>query len=171
VSPSASWNFHGIYTHVPAPNAAAAEPSSASIAMAAMIYLFVIPYCFSVGPVPWVYCSEIFNNRTRSYGLAVASSSQWLWNLIISRYTPNMVLELKNGGIFFFFAGINVIAAICAFFLPETRGLSLEQMDVIFGLVTAEERAADLARAQDTLDKNLGEDLDEKPSDQRVERV
>lgn len=32
--------------------------SSASIAMAVMIYLFVIPYCFSVGPLPWVICAE-----------------------------------------------------------------------------------------------------------------
>jgi hypothetical protein len=32
-----------------------AAPSSSAIAMAAMIYLFVIPYCFSWGPVPWVY--------------------------------------------------------------------------------------------------------------------
>lgn len=37
--------------------------SPASIAMAALIYLYVIPYCFSVGPLPWVICSEIFNNR------------------------------------------------------------------------------------------------------------
>jgi hypothetical protein len=60
--------------------------------MATMIYIYVIPYCFSVGPVPCkcfvtsdgymayglgVYCAEIFNNRTRAYGLMTASSSQW----------------------------------------------------------------------------------------------
>jgi hypothetical protein len=32
-----------------------ATPPPSSMAMAAMIYLFVIPYCFSWGPVPWVY--------------------------------------------------------------------------------------------------------------------
>lgn len=88
-------------THPPAKPVEGVEtvPSSYSIGMAACIYLFVIPYCFSVGPVPWVYCAEIFNNRTRSYGLATASSSQWLWNLIVSRYTPNMVQALSHGGI------------------------------------------------------------------------
>lgn len=45
------------------PNANSETVSPASIAMACMIYFFVIPYCFSVGPLPWVICSEIFNNR------------------------------------------------------------------------------------------------------------
>lgn len=83
-----------------------------------------------------------------------------------------MVVALKHGGIFFFFAAINVFAATCAFFLPETKGLPLEQMDVVFGLVSAEHRAADLAAAQDRAEKNLGDvDLDEKSSEQRVERL
>jgi len=40
-------------------------PTGISIAMAVMIYLYVVPYCFSWGPVPWVYCSEIFSNNLR----------------------------------------------------------------------------------------------------------
>ncbi|GMK57703.1 hypothetical protein CspeluHIS016_0405370 [Cutaneotrichosporon spelunceum] len=130
------------------PDPKAANPSSASIAMAAMIYLYVIPYCFSVGPLPWVICSEIFNNRTRHYGLMVTAMSQWLWNWAVSMSTPHMVEKLPHGGIFFFFACINIISFLLAFFfLPETKGVSLEAMDVIFGLVTAEERDRDVAAA------------------------
>jgi MFS family permease len=44
------------YTHPPI--AGAATVSGASIGMAVLIYLFVIPYCWSVGPLPWVICSE-----------------------------------------------------------------------------------------------------------------
>lgn len=58
------------HTHIP--NAKATSPSGASIGMAVLIYLFVIPYCFSWGPMCWVYCSEIFTTRNRAYGLAVA---------------------------------------------------------------------------------------------------
>ena len=56
------WIIGAIFnTHLPDKNAKTVSP--ASIAMAVMIYLFVVPYCFSVGPLPWVICSEIFNNR------------------------------------------------------------------------------------------------------------
>ncbi|BEI86383.1 hypothetical protein CcaverHIS002_0606700 [Cutaneotrichosporon cavernicola] len=141
------WIIGAIFnTNEPDPNAT--SPSQASIAMAAMIYLYVIPYCFSVGPLPWVICSEIFNNRTRHYGLMITAMSQWLWNFAVSMATPHMVKKLPHGGIFFFFAAINIISFLLAlFFLPETKGVSLEAMDIIFGLVTAEEREHDLAAA------------------------
>jgi hypothetical protein len=47
---------------------------------------------------------------------------------------------------FFFFAGINIVSCGLALLLPETKGLSLESMDVLFGAVTKEQREADLAR-------------------------
>lgn len=48
---------------------------------------------------PGVYCSEIFNNRTRAYGIMTASASQWLWNLVLTRFTPNLIQALKDGGV------------------------------------------------------------------------
>ncbi|KAI9635769.1 sugar transporter [Dioszegia hungarica] len=120
--------------------------SSASIAMAVMIYLFVIPYCFSVGPLPWVICAEIFNNRTRSYGLALTASTQWFWNFVVSKCTPLMVIGMPKGGIFFFFAVINIVSFGLTLLLPETQGKSLEDMDLLFGSVTQEERDAGVAR-------------------------
>lgn len=48
--------------------------------MAAMLYLYVCFYSMGWGPLPWVYCADIFPTRTRHYGLAVASGSQWLWS-------------------------------------------------------------------------------------------
>jgi len=35
---------------------------------------------YILGPVPWLYVAEIFPTRTRHYGVALASSSQWLWS-------------------------------------------------------------------------------------------
>ncbi|GJJ07225.1 hypothetical protein Clacol_001425 [Clathrus columnatus] len=128
-------------THPPNPNASHA--SGASIAMAVMIYLYVIPYCFSWGPVPWVYCSEIFSNNLRSYGVAWAAATQWFWNFVVSYVTPMLENHLSKGGVFFFFAAINIFSCIYALFLPETRGLSLEDMDVLFGAVSVEARRRD----------------------------
>lgn len=140
--------------------------TSASIAMAVMIYLYVIPYCFSVGPLPWVICSEIFNNRTRHYGLTTAAASQWLWNFAVSMATPHMAKKLPGGGLFFFFAIINMISFVLALlFLPETKGISLEGMDIVFGATTVEQREADLqarARALDVKDGQLDSKDEEK---------
>lgn len=51
--------------------------SSASIAMCVMIYLYVIGYSASWGPVPWVFVSEIFPTRLRAYGVGLAGEFQW----------------------------------------------------------------------------------------------
>ncbi|KIJ37450.1 hypothetical protein M422DRAFT_781797 [Sphaerobolus stellatus SS14] len=108
------------------PTTTGSHVTAPSIAMAVMIYLYVIPYCFSWGPVPWVYCSEIFSNNLRSYGVAWAAATQWFWNFVVSYVTP--ILEAR---------------VVYASFLPETRGLSLEDMDILFGAISLENRHRD----------------------------
>ncbi|OCF70909.1 sugar transporter [Kwoniella mangroviensis CBS 8886] len=161
------WIVGAIFkTHIPNPAATTVPP--ASIGMAVCIYLFVIPYCFSVGPLPWVICSEIFSNRTRHYGLMTAAATQWAWNFGVTKATPLMVIKMPNGGIFFFFAAINIVSFTLAFFfLPETSGTSLEAMDIIFGSVTKEEREAEIARRAGAIEKAF--DDEEKGVSSHVE--
>ena len=64
------------------PDPKASEPSLSGKAMAAMLYIYVCFYSFGWGPLALVYSSEIFPTRTRHYGLAVASASQWLWSTL-----------------------------------------------------------------------------------------
>jgi len=60
---------------------------------------------------------------------------------------------------FFFFAAVNIISACLCTLLPETKGVSLEEMDVIFGSVTREERDAEIAaRAHEMhVDEKVGQ--------------
>lgn len=76
------------------PDKTATEPSGASIGMAVLIYLFVIPYCFSWGGLVWVYISELFDTRSRAYGIAIANASQWLNNFAITRATVSFSLDI-----------------------------------------------------------------------------
>lgn len=123
--------------------------SSASIAMVAMIYLYVIGYSASWGPIPWVYLSEIFPTRLRSYGVGMGAATQWLFNFVITEITPNAVSHIGwktfiMFGCFCFGMGVWVF-----FFVKETKGRSLEDMDIIFGTVDEKQRAADVDRMMD----------------------
>jgi hypothetical protein len=93
------------------PTTATTVVGDAQRAMAAMLYIYVCFYSFGWGPTPWIYVSDIFPTRTRHYGLAVASSSQWLFNFVVAKVTPT--LETKLGyKLFFMFATINVSAIV-----------------------------------------------------------
>jgi hypothetical protein len=78
-------------THPPPvtdPKVAAPAPSPAAQGMAGVLYIYVCFYSMGWGPLPWVYVSDIFPTRTRHYGLATASSSQWLWSELPLDYFP-----------------------------------------------------------------------------------
>jgi len=137
----------------------------ASRAMAGLLYIYVVFYSMGWGPLPWVYVADIFPTRTRHYGLAVASASQWLWNFVVSHQT--LLIEQHLGFKFFFMFGTVNIGAMAVFSLiiPETKGRSLEEMDVIFGTITEEKRQADVARAEQKVFDNgstRSHDYDEK---------
>ncbi|KAJ7321079.1 general substrate transporter [Mycena albidolilacea] len=143
------------------------DPPPASKAMAAMLYLYVCFYSMGWGPLPWVYCADIFPTRTRHYGLAVASGSQWLWNFVQAKVTPSMVTTLGYK-IFLMFATVNIGAmATFSLIIPETKGRSLEDMDIIFGSTTQEARTANIAARETELDRDIRGDVhvDEKTGD------
>ncbi|RJE21856.1 Sugar and other transporter [Aspergillus sclerotialis] len=122
------------------PNPESSEVSSASIGMVVMIYLYVIGYSASWGPTPWVYLSEIFPTRLRAYGVGLGAATQWLFNFVITEVTPAAVNNIHwrtflMFGIFCLAMGVFVL--IC---LKETKGRSLEDMDLLFGAVSEEER-------------------------------
>jgi Sugar (and other) transporter len=102
--------------------------SKASQAMAGLLYIYVVAYSWGWGPVPWIYCADIFPNRTRHFGLAFASAVQWFWNFVVSKETPTIEANLQ-WKLFMMFATINVGGmAVFSLFLPETKGRSLEEV-------------------------------------------
>ena len=112
--------------------------------MVVMIYLYVIGYSASWGPIPWVYVSEIFPTRLRSYGVGMAAATQWLFNFAITYMTPSAINHIgwRTFLMFGIFCAANFFFVF--FFIKETKGRTLEDMDVIFGTVEAEQRAADV---------------------------
>ncbi|KAJ5343913.1 General substrate transporter [Penicillium brevicompactum] len=97
---------------------------------------FLLFYMFSFGatwgPIPWALPSEIFPSSLRAKGVALSTCSNWLNNFIIGLITPPLVQDTGYGA-YVFFAVFCVLAGLWTFFfVPETKGRTLEQMDHVF---------------------------------------
>jgi sugar porter (SP) family MFS transporter len=90
---------------------------------------FIAFFAFSQGAVIWVYLSEVFPTRVRAKGQALGSFTHWIMNAAISGVFP--VLAARSGAVpFVFFSIMMAIQCILVWqFYPETRGVSLEQME------------------------------------------
>lgn len=96
------------------------------------VYLYGFIYCATWQGITWVYCSEIFPLDIRMLCVAITTADQWLWSFIISRTTPYMISSLGYGT-YMFFGTLMVLMGFWAFFfIPETKGLTLEDMDTLF---------------------------------------
>ncbi|KAL5046038.1 general substrate transporter [Aspergillus fruticulosus] len=98
-----------------------------------LIYLFIAIYNTSWGPLPWPLVAELFPTRTRSSGVALAVASQWASNFVWSFATPYLLRDV-GANTFLLFGGVCVgVAGFVALCVPETRGLSLEEVQGLFG--------------------------------------
>ena len=91
-------------------------------------------FAASQGAVIWVYISEVFPNRVRAKGQSLGSSSHWIMNAIISLVFPIMA-KASGGTPFAFFAVMMVTQFFVVLFVyPETKGISLEQLQAKLGI-------------------------------------
>lgn len=106
---------------------------SAVNAQIAFIAIFIFFFASTWGPGAWIVIGEIFPLPIRSRGVGLSTASNWLWNTIIAVITPYMVGENRGNlksSVFFVWGGLCTAAFVYSYFLvPETKGLSLEQVD------------------------------------------
>lgn len=100
-------------------------------AIVLMVFNFVINFAYGWGPIVWVYCAEIFPLRNRSWCLGVTTMSNWVGNFIIAQFTP-MMLESLGFGTFYVFGIFTVLSLGLAIWIPETKGVPLEEIDGLF---------------------------------------
>ncbi|ETI25853.1 hypothetical protein G647_02630 [Cladophialophora carrionii CBS 160.54] len=107
----------------------------AAIASVVFIYVIQMSYSGAMGPVAWIYASEIFPTHLRDKGINVSQSGQQITTLWINQAWPVMFASVGHNA-YWILVGINALGFVAVFFLwPETKGISLEHMDRIFGEV------------------------------------
>ncbi|KAH6695351.1 general substrate transporter [Plectosphaerella plurivora] len=100
--------------------------------MVAMNFVFSLFYT-PLGIISWVYPAEIFPVEVRALGNAITTFSNWVVNLVFAQFSPIALTKIGFAYFYVFFV-FNIIALLCYwFFYPETKGRTLEQMDVLFG--------------------------------------
>jgi len=95
---------------------------------------FIFFFSISQGAVIWVYISEVFPTRVRSKGQSLGSSSHWIMNALISGLFP-LVAKHSTAAPFAFFSSMMVLQFFVVLFAyPETKGVSLEQLQRKLGM-------------------------------------
>jgi len=122
----------------------AAKSVTAQKVLVAFTCIYVAGFAVSWGPVAWVVTGEIYPNATRAKAMSLATASNWLWNWAIGYATPYLVdpttygingVKTANLGskVFFIWGSTCACSVLYAYLLiPETKGLSLEQVDLLY---------------------------------------
>ncbi|KAL2928770.1 Polyol transporter 5 [Bienertia sinuspersici] len=98
-----------------------------------MVCAFVAFFSIGLGPITWVYSSEIFPLRLRAQGTSAGVAVNRLVSGVISMTFLSLTNAITTGGAFFIFGGIATLAWLFFFtFLPETQGRQLEDMHELF---------------------------------------
>ncbi|KAF3017713.1 hypothetical protein E8E14_002341 [Neopestalotiopsis sp. 37M] len=130
-----------------------ASQEAAGWAAVVMVWLFVIHFGYSWGPCAWILVAEIWPLSSRPYGTALGASSNWMNNFIVGQVTPDMLQSIGYGTYVLFGLLTTLGAAFIWFFVPETKRLTLEEMDVIFG--SEGTAAADFERMEE-INREIG---------------
>ncbi|KAJ1940685.1 hypothetical protein EC988_006963 [Linderina pennispora] len=105
---------------------------SMGIASICMVYLVVASFAFSWGPCGWLIPSEIFPTHIRARATSVTTGTNWISNFVVTLTSP-ILLERAGWRLFCAFSiimAMNFLIIYC--FLPETKNLTLEEMDSLF---------------------------------------
>ncbi|RDW74442.1 uncharacterized protein DSM5745_07104 [Aspergillus mulundensis] len=140
-------------SYLESPNSVSEGASDAAIAA---IFIHALGWAIGLYSLPYLFGAELWPNRIRSFGGALSQCFHWLFYFAITKATPSLLEGTDQWGAFVLFAAFCAVAFVYAFFfVPETSGLSLEEIDAVF------ERpiyllARPVGRAEDGVDKGDG---------------
>jgi sugar porter (SP) family MFS transporter len=91
---------------------------------------YIAFFAASLAPVMWVVTSEIYPTRIRGVAMSFSTAVSWVFTLVVVQFFPWMLSNFGGPvsfGIFAFFSLAALLFII--FFIPETKGKSLEQIE------------------------------------------
>ncbi|XP_057528554.1 probable polyol transporter 3 [Amaranthus tricolor] len=109
------------------------QPSWAIALSISATYIYIAFFSIGISPITWVYTSEIFPLKVRAVGAGIAVAVNRSMNAAVSMSFISIYKTITIGGTFLMFGGLGVMAWLFFyFFLPETKGRSLEEIETMF---------------------------------------
>lgn len=110
----------------------AGQPDLSWLALASMA-VFISGFAIGWGPIPWLIMSEIFPAKARGFASAMVVLSNWGMAFVVTKTFQDMLTSLTSAGTFWLFSSTCVVNILfTVFFIPETKGKTLEQIEAIF---------------------------------------
>jgi sugar porter (SP) family MFS transporter len=109
-----------------------------------LLVIYIFFFAGSQGSVIWVYLSEVFPTRVRGKGQSLGCSTHWIINALISASFP--IVAKSSGAIPFAFFGcmMAVQFVVVKAFYPETKNVSLEEIQHLLGVEASPMRQTQL---------------------------
>jgi len=94
--------------------------------------LFIVGYATTWGPIVWCIVGEIFPTRYRAKAMALSTASNWVWNFLLSYFTPYITGDIDYAYGYVFAGCCFAGALVTYFFVCESQGRSLEETDTMY---------------------------------------
>ncbi|CAM8983705.1 unnamed protein product [Rhodiola kirilowii] len=107
-------------------------PKWYAIVVVLFICVYVAAFAWSWGPLGWLVPSEIFPLEIRSAAQSINVSVNMIFTFLIAQVFLNMLCHLKFGLFLFFAFWVIIMTIFIAFFLPETKGIPIEEMATVW---------------------------------------
>lgn len=105
-------------------------------AQASLMDIWTFIYQLTVGPICFVIISEISATRLRGRTIAIATAVQAFASIVFTVAMPYMLSPNEGnwrGKTGFLFGGISLICCVwCYLRIPESRGRTFEELDIMF---------------------------------------
>lgn len=93
---------------------------------------FIFFYAATWGPIVWCITGEIYPTRYRAKAMAISTAANWIWNFLISFFTPFITADIDYAYGYVFAGSIFVGIFVVYFFVCESQGRALEEIDTMY---------------------------------------
>ena len=124
------WGNLGCFVSLIFLGALLGRPDSLSILKVAAAATLAACFAFSMGPIKWVFMSEVFPTRIAGRAVAISSLAVWTADAILNQLFPLMRDSWGKSATFYVFAAILIPQFYFAWkIMPETKGRTLEEIE------------------------------------------
>lgn len=91
---------------------------------------YIICFAMSLGPIGWILVSEVFPLKIRGIAMSICTVANFAFNFFVVGSFPVLIHKIGGAYTFWGFAAVSLLCILFVyFFVPETKGISLEQIE------------------------------------------